>query len=107
MFVTGLEFLPVALSDHTVTSIAEAAVVSISVDNQVCIHSLSYRSEFCGKVFCKRKLIFCFFRDDSSVVSYCYYCNYVVFDVCVLLLFGTLKRKVHFCTHQVVYLYVL
>lgn len=54
MFVTGLEFLPVAASDHTVTSIAEAAVVSISVDNQVCIHSLSYRSEFFAETsFCK------------------------------------------------------
>lgn len=46
MFVTGLEFLPVIASDHTVTSIAEAAVVSISVDNQVYIHSLPYRSKF-------------------------------------------------------------
>lgn len=46
MFVTGLEFLPVASDNHTVTSIAEAAVLSISVDNQVCIHSLSYRSKF-------------------------------------------------------------
>jgi len=44
MFVTGLEFLPVSSDSHTVTSIAEAAVFSISVDNQVCIHSLPYRS---------------------------------------------------------------
>lgn len=43
MFVTGLEFLPVASDKHAVTSISEAAVVSISVDNQVCIHSLPYR----------------------------------------------------------------
>lgn len=43
MFVTGLEFLPVATDQYTITSISEAAVVSISVDNQVCIHSLPYR----------------------------------------------------------------
>ncbi|KAI4464821.1 prolactin regulatory element binding protein [Holotrichia oblita] len=43
MFVTGLEFLPVS-HQHTVTSVAEAAVVSISVDNQICIHSLPYRT---------------------------------------------------------------
>lgn len=44
MFVTGLEFLPVSSDTHTVNSIAEAAVLSISVDNQVCIHSLPFRS---------------------------------------------------------------
>ncbi|KAJ3654380.1 hypothetical protein Zmor_013571 [Zophobas morio] len=42
MFVTGLEFLPVS-ENHTVTSVAEAAVLSISVDNHVCIHTLPYR----------------------------------------------------------------
>lgn len=46
MFVTGLEFLPVASDQHVITTISEAAVVSISVDNQVCIHSLPYRSKF-------------------------------------------------------------
>ncbi|KAK4879765.1 hypothetical protein RN001_007911 [Aquatica leii] len=44
MFVTGLEFLPVSSDPHTVNSIAEAAVLSISVDNQVCIHGLPFRS---------------------------------------------------------------
>lgn len=46
MFVTGLEFLPVnsQQQNHTVSSVAEAAVLSISVDNQVCIHTLPYRS---------------------------------------------------------------
>ncbi|XP_017786401.1 PREDICTED: prolactin regulatory element-binding protein [Nicrophorus vespilloides] len=44
MFVTGLEFLPVSSEkEHTVTSISEASVISISVDNQVCVHSLPYR----------------------------------------------------------------
>ncbi|CAG9769169.1 unnamed protein product [Ceutorhynchus assimilis] len=44
MFVTGLEFLPVSNPEnHTVCSVAEAAVLSISVDNQVCIHTLPYR----------------------------------------------------------------
>lgn len=45
MFVTGLEFLPVSSDNHSVTSISEAAVLSISVDNQVCIHSLPFRSK--------------------------------------------------------------
>ena len=45
MFVTGLEFLPVS-ENHTVTSVAEAAVLSISVDNHVCIHTLPYRREY-------------------------------------------------------------
>lgn len=43
MFVTGLEFLPVS-NQHAVTSVSEASVVSISVDNQICIHSLPYRT---------------------------------------------------------------
>ncbi|KAL3281834.1 hypothetical protein HHI36_005034 [Cryptolaemus montrouzieri] len=43
MFVTGLEFLPVSDNIHTVTSNAEAAVLSISVDNHLCIHTLHYR----------------------------------------------------------------
>ncbi|KAL1513313.1 hypothetical protein ABEB36_002735 [Hypothenemus hampei] len=44
MFVTGLEFLPVVdQQNYTVNSVAEAAVLSISVDNQVCIHTLPYR----------------------------------------------------------------
>lgn len=51
MFVTGLEFLPVATGKHTITSISEAAVVSISVDNQVCIHSLPYRSKLDSTLF--------------------------------------------------------
>lgn len=44
MFVTGLEFLPVVSDAYAITSKSEAAVVSISVDNQVCIHSLPYRN---------------------------------------------------------------
>ncbi|XP_069698458.1 guanine nucleotide-exchange factor SEC12 [Periplaneta americana] len=44
MFVTGLEFLPVASGGPPITSSAEAAVVSISVDNRVCVHSLAFRS---------------------------------------------------------------
>ncbi|XP_043466215.1 prolactin regulatory element-binding protein-like [Leptopilina heterotoma] len=43
MFVTGLEFLPTKNDGPTITSNAEAAVVSISVDNRICIHSLPYR----------------------------------------------------------------
>lgn len=44
MFVTGLEFLPVKNSDGPpISSDTEAAVLSISVDNRICIHSLQYR----------------------------------------------------------------
>ncbi|XP_077301285.1 guanine nucleotide-exchange factor SEC12 [Arctopsyche grandis] len=43
MFITGLEFLPVSGDGPAITSRSEAAVVSISVDNRVCIHSLPHR----------------------------------------------------------------
>ncbi|XP_018324563.1 prolactin regulatory element-binding protein [Agrilus planipennis] len=43
MFITGLQFLPVTMDSHSISSTSEAAVLSISVDNQVCIHSLPYR----------------------------------------------------------------
>lgn len=44
MFVTGLEFLPQKdIDGPAITSNVEAAVLSISVDNKICIHSLSYR----------------------------------------------------------------
>lgn len=46
MFITGLEFLPVNGDGPPITSRSEAAVVSISVDNKVCIHSLPQRSNF-------------------------------------------------------------
>ncbi|CAK9814956.1 Prolactin regulatory element-binding protein [Anthophora plagiata] len=43
MFVTGLEFLPTKLDGHTIASNTETAVVSISVDNKICIHSIPFR----------------------------------------------------------------
>uniref|UniRef100_A0A182JN74 Uncharacterized protein n=1 Tax=Anopheles atroparvus TaxID=41427 RepID=A0A182JN74_ANOAO len=44
MFVTGLEFLPVTNFDGpSITGDSEAAVLSISVDNRICVHSLPYR----------------------------------------------------------------
>lgn len=47
MFVTGLEFLPQKdIDGPAITSNTEAAVLSISVDNKVCIHSLSYRRKW-------------------------------------------------------------
>lgn len=70
MFVTGLEFLPVALSDHTVTSIAEAAVVSISVDNQVCIHSLSYRSKLFKNTYTYNLLLLCLFLFTETIPAW-------------------------------------
>jgi len=41
MFVTGLELLPAKGS--AIATSSEAAVLSISVDNKLCIHSLPYR----------------------------------------------------------------
>lgn len=49
MFVTGLEFLPVNSDLTTITSNAEAAVLSISVDNHLCLHTLNYRSKSVNK----------------------------------------------------------
>lgn len=46
MFVTGLEFLPSSLDGPAITSNTETAVVSISVDNRICIHSLPFRREY-------------------------------------------------------------
>lgn len=54
MFITGLEFLHTQsheLNDNNhsisaVTSNCEAAVVSISVDNRICVHSIPHRREF-------------------------------------------------------------
>lgn len=44
MFVTGLEFIPVLVKDAPpISSDSEASVVSFSVDNRICIHSLQYR----------------------------------------------------------------
>ncbi|XP_067621232.1 guanine nucleotide-exchange factor SEC12 [Eurosta solidaginis] len=44
MFVTGLQFLPITNEEGPpISSDTEAAVLSISVDNKVCIHSLQQR----------------------------------------------------------------
>ncbi|KAF3426947.1 hypothetical protein E2986_06078 [Frieseomelitta varia] len=43
MFVTGLEFLPTKLESPTIASNTETAVISISVDNKICIHSIPFR----------------------------------------------------------------
>ncbi|XP_076764492.1 guanine nucleotide-exchange factor SEC12 [Xylocopa sonorina] len=43
MFVTGLEFLPTKLDGPTIASNTETAVISISVDNKICIHSIPFR----------------------------------------------------------------
>lgn len=46
MFVTGLEFIPVLNKDAPpISTVAESSVVSYSVDNRICIHSLQYRRE--------------------------------------------------------------
>ncbi|XP_043947511.1 prolactin regulatory element-binding protein [Drosophila biarmipes] len=44
MFVTGIQFLPITNeAGPPISSDTEAAVLSISVDNKVCIHSLAQR----------------------------------------------------------------
>uniref|UniRef100_T1GDZ6 Uncharacterized protein n=1 Tax=Megaselia scalaris TaxID=36166 RepID=T1GDZ6_MEGSC len=45
MFVTGLSFLPVKNSNQgpTISSNSELAVLSISIDNKICIHSVQNR----------------------------------------------------------------
>lgn len=46
MFVTGLQFIPVMdRGAPPISSNLEASVVSYSVDNRICIHSLQYRRE--------------------------------------------------------------
>lgn len=69
MFVTGLEFLPLNNRDGPpISSDTEAAVVSISVDNKVCIHSLSYRRKlkFCGN-FSSCELLFIYNRISDLI----------------------------------------
>lgn len=52
MFVTGLEFVPVLVKDAPpISSDTEASVISFSVDNRICIHSLQYRREFAEHFF--------------------------------------------------------
>lgn len=47
MFVTGLQFLPITNEEGPpISSDTEAAVLSISVDNKVCIHSLPQRRKW-------------------------------------------------------------
>ncbi|XP_053673262.1 prolactin regulatory element-binding protein [Anopheles nili] len=66
MFVTGLEFLPVTNFDGpSITSNTEAAVLSISVDNRICVHSLPYRHSLPAwvaiiAIICILFLTFCF-----------------------------------------------
>jgi prolactin regulatory element-binding protein len=43
MFITNLEFLPTKLDGPAITSNSEAAVISCSIDNKICIHSIPYR----------------------------------------------------------------
>lgn len=44
MFVTGLTFLPVTnLEGPSISSNNELAVLSISIDNKICIHSIKNR----------------------------------------------------------------
>ena len=39
-FITGLEFLPTTEETEAIRGFSDASVVSISIDNQVCIHHI-------------------------------------------------------------------
>ena len=56
IFVTSLEFLPTLLDGPAITSNAEAAVLSCSADNKICIHSIPYRREFWLRVLCRNSI---------------------------------------------------
>lgn len=60
MFVTGLEFLPTndQLNGVAITSNTETAVVSISVDNRICIHSIPFRRKYMSKQIFSFHIIF-------------------------------------------------
>lgn len=93
MFVTGLEFLPVnsQQQNHTVRSVAEAAVLSISVDNQVCIHTLPYRSNV--NITLKKtsnNYNFCF-RNNSTLAGYSGIDFNHVFDLFYLLIYRIIR----------------
>ncbi|KAM0733753.1 Guanine nucleotide-exchange factor SEC12 [Formica fusca] len=49
MFVTGLEFL--SMNSVAITTNTETAVVSISVDNRICIHSIPFRHKYIKGVY--------------------------------------------------------
>lgn len=64
MFVTGLEFLPVLNAEGPpISTTSEAAVLSISVDNRICIHSLEYRRKFSNVHFLINNNIYLSFTD--------------------------------------------
>lgn len=59
MFVTGLQFLPVTNEEGPpISSDTEAAVLSISVDNKICIHSLQQRRKLSTSYFLILKFSF-------------------------------------------------
>uniref|UniRef100_A0A1A9WX80 WD_REPEATS_REGION domain-containing protein n=1 Tax=Glossina brevipalpis TaxID=37001 RepID=A0A1A9WX80_9MUSC len=75
MFVTGLQFLPVTNEEGPpISSDTEAAVLSISVDNKVCIHSLQQRR-----------------KHYSSLGGYYIDCNGVICSIYVMFLLRTLS----------------
>lgn len=97
MFITGLEFLPVTSDLISVTSNAEAAVISVSVDNRVCIHTLYHRREcflhvILSKFFyfvdsCKLTPTFLpifFCRFHTVVACHSSHCDNFVFHLCVV-----------------------
>lgn len=97
MFVTGLEFLPLGNNrGPAISSDTEAAVLSISVDNKVCIHSLQHRRMFKFRIIIRTMLKQYFFifnyRHNSGLVGYYTYCGDFIFYFCVLFLHWTIGK---------------
>lgn len=69
MFVTGLEFLPTKLDGPTIASNTETAVVSISVDNKICIHSIPFRRKKLNNLFIHPYIILAILTFDNF---FCY-----------------------------------
>jgi len=98
MFVTGLEFIPVLNKDAPpISSDTEASVVSYSVDNRICIHSLQYRRklviDFLHQL-CIINIIYLLmtiFRYFACMGGYNSYCCHSVSHVFVVFLFPNLK----------------
>lgn len=88
MFVTGLEFLPTKLDGPAITSNTETAVVSISVDNRICIHSIPFRRRYLIEV---NELPLEFIKTNKFISSF----RYTAILVCHHIDSDMYMRRVH------------
>lgn len=99
MFVTGLQFLPVTNQEGPpISSDSEAAVLSISVDNKICIHSLQQRRKYFRRKSLENALqylaSFFNFRCNACLVSHYPYNYGDLRLIYSLLLFGIINHNV-------------